>query len=264
MLKQKYGPWAVVTGGSEGVGASVARRLAKEGINVVLIARKPEALEETARGIRQDFGVEVRTGSIDLADYNAIEAARKLTDDIEVGLLFYNAGANKIRGNFIELEKSAYRDLIGVNVINQADFVHHYGALMQPRGRGGIVTTGSTASYLGSVTLATYGGVKAFSRIWTEAVWAECKPMGIDVLHLVINFTATPFMARAGYDISAAQDPDEVAEEAFAALGGEQPVHIMGGEKALEMVKARNAIDNRAGLIHTIATPRRDTGPEVK
>lgn len=264
MLNDKYGPWAVVTGGSEGVGASVARKLAAEGINLVLIARKLDALEETAKAIRAEYGVEVRTGSIDLADYNAIAAARRLTDDIDVGLLFYNAGANKVRGNFIELEKSAYRDLIGVNVINQADFVHHYGALMQPRGRGGIVTTGSTASYLGSVTLATYGGVKAFSRIWTEAVWAECKPMGIDVLHLVINFTATPFMARAGYDISAAQNPDEVADEAFAALGSGKPVHIMGGAAALEMVKARNAIDNRAELIHTIATPRRDRGPEEK
>ena len=146
MLKDKYGPWAVITGGSEGIGASVARKLAAEGIDIVLIARKVEALEETAHDIREKFGVEVRTGSIDLARYDAIDAARELTDDIEVGFLFYNAGANKIRGNFIELDKQTYRDLIGVNVINQADFLHHYGALMQPRGRGGIVMTGSTAS----------------------------------------------------------------------------------------------------------------------
>ncbi len=263
MLKDKYGPWAVITGGSEGIGASVARKLAGEGINLVLIARKADALEETAAGIRAKYGVEVRTGSIDLASYDAIEQACKLTDDIEVGFLFYNAGANKIRGNFIELDKQAYRDLIGVNVINQADFLHHYGALMQPRGRGGLVMTGSTASYLGSATLATYCGVKAFSRLWTEAVWAECKPMGIDVLHLVVNFTATPFMVRAGYDIGAAQSPDDVVEEAFAALGKE-PVHIMGGEAALEMMKRRNGIENRGELIHSIATPRREDGPRAK
>ena len=259
----KYGPWAVITGGSEGIGASAARKLAAAGSNIVLIARKADALEATASGIRADFGVEVRTGSIDLAGYDAIEQARKLTDDIEVGFLFYNAGANKVRGNFIDLDKQAYRDLIGINVINQADFLHHYGALMKPRSRGGIIMTGSTASYLGSATLATYCGVKAFSRLWTEAIWAECRPMGIDVLHLVVNFTATPYMARAGYDIGKAQSPDDVAQEAFDALGTE-PVHIMGGEAARDMMARRNGIEDRGDLILTIATPRREDGPRAK
>jgi short-subunit dehydrogenase len=134
---QKYGPWAVITGGSEGIGASAARKLAAEGVNIVLIARKVEALDLVAREIRETTGVEVRTGSIDLANYDAIAQVRKLTDDVDVGFLFYNAGANKIRGNFIELAKQDYRDLIGINVINQADFLHHYGSLMKPRGGGG-------------------------------------------------------------------------------------------------------------------------------
>jgi short-subunit dehydrogenase len=262
MRYDKYGPWAVITGGSEGVGASFARKLAADGINVVLVARKVEALEELAQEIRNTYRVEVRTKSVDLANYDAIKLVRDITDDIEVGFLIYNAGANKVRGNFIDLEPQAYRDLIGINVINQAEFLHHYGALMKPRGRGGIIMTGSTASYLGSVTLATYCGVKAFSRLWTESVWAECKPLGIDVLHLVINFTGTPAMVRAGYDISKAQSPDDVAQEGLDALG-RGPVHIMGGEAAKEMMARRNGVENRGDLIHSIATPRREAGPRA-
>jgi short-subunit dehydrogenase len=262
MAYEKYGPWAVITGGSEGIGASFARKLAADGVNVVLVARKVEPLEELAEEIRA-MGVQARTRSVDLADHNAIDQVREITDDIDVGFLIYNAGANKVRGNFIELEPKAYRDLIGINIINQAEFLHHYGALIKPRGSGGIIMTGSTASYLGSATLATYCGVKAFSRLWTESIWAECKPMGIDVLHLVINFTATPAMVRAGYDISKAQSPDDVAQEALDALGKE-PVHIMGGKAAEEMMARRNGIENRGDLIFTIATPRREDGPRQK
>lgn len=262
MSYEKYGPWAVITGGSEGIGASFARKLAADGINVVLVARKVEALEELAKEIRKTYGVEVRTKSVDLANHDAIDRVREVTDDIEVGFLIYNAGANKIRGDFIDLEPQAYRDLIGISVVGQTEFLHHYGALMKPRGRGGIIMTGSTASYLGSASLATYCGVKAFSRLWTEAVWAECKPMGIDVLHLVINFTATPAMVRAGYDISKAQSPDDVAQEALDALGKE-PVHIMGGEAAKVMMSRRNEVENRGDLIHSIATPRREDGPRA-
>jgi short-subunit dehydrogenase len=258
----KYGPWAVVTGGSEGIGASFARRFAAAGINVVLFARSEGPLDALAAELRRDHGIEVRARSLDLGDYTAIDRAREVTDDIDVGFLAYTAGANKIRGNFIDLEPRVYRDQIGINVVNQAEFLHHYGALMKPRGRGGIVMCGSTASYLGAETLATYCGVKAFSRLWTEAIWAECQPMGIDVLHLVINFTATPAMVRAGYDISKAQAPDEVVAEALDALGRE-PVHIMGGTAAQEMMARRNGIENRGDLIRSIATPRREEGPRA-
>jgi len=253
---EKYGPWALIIGGSEGVGASFARRLAAEGYSIVLVARKQAPLDELADELRAG-GTEVRTLSVDMALSDALEKVRSVTDDIEVGFLIYNAGANKVRGNFLELDAADYRALMAINIMGQVEFTRHYGALMKDRGRGGIILTGSTASYLGSATLATYCGVKAFSRLWGEALWAECAPMGIDVLHLVINFTATPYMARAGYDISKAQSPDEVADEALANLG-KVPVHIMGGEPALEMMKRRSQFENRGDLIATIATPRRE------
>src|SRR5262245_20808234 len=125
----KYGPWALVVGGSEGIGASFARKLAAEKLNVVIVARKQEPLDELAKELRETSGVEVRAVSADLSRPEALDKVRAATDDVEIGFLIYNAGANNTRGNFIELEPQVYRSVIAINVVGQAEFVRHYGAL---------------------------------------------------------------------------------------------------------------------------------------
>jgi short-subunit dehydrogenase len=209
---QKYGPWAVVIGGSEGVGAAFARLLAADGFKLVLVARKPEPLDRIAAELRAE-GAEVRVLSADLSKSDVLESVRGVTDDIDVGLLIYNAGANDTRGLFIELPEAVTQSVIAINVLGQANFTRHYGALMAKRGHGGIILGGSLSSYLGSPTLAAYTASKAFSRIFSEALWAECKPLGVDVLHLNIGFTATPAMARLGMPIELAEPPETVARE---------------------------------------------------
>ncbi|MGO8861306.1 MAG: SDR family NAD(P)-dependent oxidoreductase [Acidimicrobiales bacterium] len=259
---EKYGPWALIVGGSEGIGAAFARALAAKNLNIVLVARKPEPLEELA-GTLRETGVEVRTVSADLSKADVLDKVRTATDDVEVGFLIYNAGANATRGNFVELDQQVYRSVININVVGQAEFTRHYGGLMKERGHGGIILTGSSSNFLGSVTLATYTGAKAFSRIFSEALWAECKPMGIDVLHMVINFTDTPAMRRLGMDTSIAQSPEEVAQEGLDNMEN-GPLLILGGEKALEMAIKRSQLVNRGDLIASIATPRRENIPHVK
>jgi uncharacterized protein len=262
MSIERYGPWALIVGGSEGIGAAFARALAAKGFNIVLVARKPEPLEELAEELRETH-VEVRTVSADLSETGVLERVRAATDDVEVGFLIYNAGANATRGNFVELDPDVYRSVINITVVGQAEFTRHYGGLMKERGRGGIILAGSSSNFLGSVTLATYTGAKAFSRIFGEALWAECKPMGIDVLHLVINFTDTPAMRRLGMDTSTAQSAEEVAQEALDNIEN-GPLLILGGEKALEMAIKRSQLVNRGDLITSIATPRRENIPHVK
>jgi uncharacterized protein len=254
MDRQKYGPWALIIGGSEGVGAAFARKLAAAGFKVALVARKPGPLEEVAGELR---GTEVRTLSVDMSKPDAIDRVRTVTDDVEVGLLIYNAGANSIRGNFVELEPEVYRAVIGVNVVGQTELAHHYGALMCQRRRGGIILCGSTSGYMGAPTLAAYTASKAFSRIFSEALWVECRPFGVDVLHLNIGFTATPAMARLGMDLTAAQPPDEVAQEGLDNIAN-GPVWIVGGPRNLEIATNRSTVENRAEAILTFATPRRD------
>lgn len=252
---QRYGPWALIIGGSEGVGAAFARKLAACGFRLVLIARKETPLRQLADELAAE-GVEVRRLSVDMSRPDALDRVRTVTDDIEVGLLIYNAGANNTRGAFVELEPEVFRAVIGVNVIGQSEFARHYGGLMRERGRGGMILTGSMAGYMGAPSLAAYCGAKAFSRIFSEALWAECRPLGIDVLHLAVGFTATPAMARLGYDLNAAQSPEAVAQEGLDNIAN-GPVWIMGGEGNLKLAIARSRVTDRAEAIQASATPPR-------
>lgn len=252
----KYGPWALIVGGSEGVGAAFARKLAADGFKLVLTARKIGPLEDLAQELRAG-GAEVRILSADLTRPDVLDELRAITDDIEVGLLIYNAGANNTRGNFVELPPEVTRGIIAINVIGQSEFARHYGALMCRRGRGGMILTGSQSGYMGSPSLAAYTGSKAFSRIFSEALWSECAPFGVDVLHLNIGFTATPAMERLGIDISAAQVPEEVAQEGLDNIAN-GPVWIVGGEASRERARNRSVVDNRAEAIRAFATLARE------
>jgi short-subunit dehydrogenase len=258
----KYGPWALIVGGSEGVGADCARQLARQGFNIVLVARKPEPLQALANELAAT-GVEVRHASVDLSQPDALAATRAVTDDLEVGLLLYLAGANETRGDFFDLDPKVYRGVIAINVIGQVEFTHHYGGRMRARGRGGIVLAGSLSNFCGAATLAPYTGAKAFSRIFTESLWAECAQMNIDVLHVVLGFTDTPAMRRLGLDTRSAQSADEAARETLAAIGA-GPLLILGGEPNFKIAAARSQLADRADVIRTGATPRRESMQHVR
>jgi short-subunit dehydrogenase len=256
MELEKYGPWALITGGSEGVGAGFARKLAADGFKLVLAARKTGPLEELAAELRAG-GSEVRILSADLSKPDVLDRVREVTDDIDIGLLIYNAGANDTRGLFVELPEAVTQAVIAINVLGQANFARHYGAKMCGRGRGGIILTGSLGGYMGAPTLVAYTAAKAFSRTFTEGLWAECRPLGVEVLHLVIGFTATPAMARLGMDLTHAQQPEEVAQEGLDNLAN-GPVWIAGGEANRERARQRSVIDGRGEAIAVHATPPRE------
>ena len=96
----RYGPWALIAGGSEGVGAAFAQQLGAAGINLVLVARSPGPLEEAAAAARA-LGVEVRTVSVDLLKADSVDQVRRTTDGLDVGLLVFNAGANTYGGDVV-------------------------------------------------------------------------------------------------------------------------------------------------------------------
>ncbi len=256
---KKYGPWALITGGSEGVGAEAARQLAADGFKLVLVARKPDPLEALKAELEAG-GAEVRVKSVDLSANDALAQVRSVTDDIEVGLMFYNAGANSVRGDFVDLDRAITQQVINVNVIGQADFSRHYGKLMCDRGRGGIVLTGSTGGYSGSATIVTYAAVKAFSRIFSEGLWLECGAKGVDVVHLCIGFTATPAMERLGLPIEFAETSEEVARQGLENLTN-GPVWVVSTKGTRDGARSANEFDNRAEVVrkHTVP-PRESTG----
>lgn len=256
MDSNKYGPWGLIVGGSEGVGAAFARKLAGQGFKLILVARKVGPLEELATEL-QAGGTEVRILSADLSKADVLEKVRAVTDDVEVGILIYNAGANNTRGNFVELPAQVTDSVIAINVLGQVNFARHYGAMMCRRRRGGIILTGSLGGYLGSPSLAAYTASKAFSRIFSEALWGECAAFGVDVLHLNIGFTATPAMARLGMDISVAEPPENVAQQGLDNIAN-GPVWIVTTKGNLERVRRISGVEDRAAIVRTFAIPPRE------
>ena len=115
----KYGPWAVIAGGSEGVGAEFATQLADQGFNLVLLARKEGPLAEAADASRAR-GVEVRTLSVDLLAPDALDRIRQITDDIDVGLFIYNAGANTYGHEFATGDLTRFQSVIDLNIQSTA------------------------------------------------------------------------------------------------------------------------------------------------
>lgn len=227
----KYGPWAVIAGGSEGVGAEFAQQLASDGFNLVLIARKSGPLEDTAQRCR-GLGAQVRALALDLLDAGAVPRIIAQTADLEVGLLIYNAGANTCSAPFLDADLSDFHRVIDLNMMRMLDLVQHFGRLMRSRRRGGILLVGSMAGTHGSVCQSVYTGVKAFGRLFAESLWIELRDYGVDVLELVLGVTRTPAMERVGlnFDVPGltVSEPADVAREGLANLAN-GPVFIVSG-----------------------------------
>ncbi|AKK30553.1 SDR family oxidoreductase [Mycobacterium sp. EPa45] len=244
----KYGPWAVIAGGSEGVGAEFARLLAEAGVNLVLIARKPGPLEETAQRCREG-GVEVRTIAADLLDPESVSRIADQTADIDVGLLIYNAGASTCNELFVETKLSEFQKVIDLNVTRMLEMVQHFGRHMVGRSRGGIMIVGSLSGYMGAWRHTVYSGAKAFSRIFAESLWLELRECNVDVLELVLGVTRTPAMERVGLNFDApgilVNEPAEVAAEGLAHLA-DGPVWVAGGNA--ERAQA-NSTPDRARVV---------------
>lgn len=260
----KYGPWAVVAGGSEGVGAAYAEQLAAAGINLVLLARKPEPLEETAASARTK-GVEVRALSVDLTEPSSLERIRAITDDLEVGLLIYNAGANTYGHEFVTGDLSRFHRVIDLNITGQLRLTHHFGNLMRERKRGGILLSGSVSGYLGSAQISIYSAVKSFGRVFAEGLWLEMRAHNVDVLELVVGVTRTPAMVRAGLNLDApglrVADPGDVAAQGLANLAN-GPVVVTEGN--LEFVRVRSGMNRRELLLSSRAEAKRLLPPPAK
>ena len=226
--KEKYGPWAVIAGGSEGIGECIARDLASAGINLVLLARKPGPLKALAGRLKDEFGVETRALAIDLTQPDMLDRVAGLTDDIDVGLLVYNAGASHRTGPFLDWPVEDVLKVIHLNVDGQALLAHHFGRRLRARGRGGIVLIGSMAGNAGSPSVVAYAGAKAFSQIFGEGLWWELKQEGVDVLQVVVGPTATPAMERLGitYHEGEAVRSEDVARHALANIA-DGPVFVM-------------------------------------
>jgi short-subunit dehydrogenase len=208
---ERYGPWAVVAGASEGVGASLARLLGERGVNVVLVSRRQSALDEVAATV----ATETRTVVIDLSEADAASTLAKEVADLEVGLVVYNAGADPYMAKFADKPVETWQEMVTRNCVTVVGVTHHFGTQMVGRGRGGIVLVTSGAAWAGGGHLAIYGASKAFDLVLAESLWAEMGPAGVDVLAMVLGQTDTPAFRRIlnGRESPGMADPDDVARD---------------------------------------------------
>jgi len=257
---ERYGPWAVVAGASEGVGRELARQVAAQGVNCILLARREAPLTALAEEIRRESGVECIGASVDLAAQDALERILAAVGPREVGLYISNAGADPNGSRFLDRKIEVWDQLVGLNVGTTLRACHHFGGLMRERRRGGLLLVGSGAAFGGAPSMAVYSGAKAFALRFGEGLWAELRPFGVDVLSLVLGITDTPALhellqEKGQPPPSRMASPARVAEVGLDRLP-HGPVYSWG-----PLAKLRAAlVRRRVGLV--AAMSRKIFGPD--
>ncbi|MGH7898691.1 MAG: SDR family NAD(P)-dependent oxidoreductase [Candidatus Binatia bacterium] len=247
-FRSRYGPWALVAGGSVGMGGEYSRQLARRGLNVVLIAETADPLEAFAASLAAEHGVETRSAVIDLSRPDVVAAVDHVTRDLEIGLLVYNA-AHSVVGRFLEIPLADKLRTIDVNCRGPLLLAHHFAPRMVERRRGGIILVSSLAGFQGQAMVGTYAATKAFDLVLGEVLWEELRDHGVDVLAFCPGATRTPnFLAtrpRAGGMLSAPlMDPAETVAEALAALG-DGPTRIAGRQNRMAALVLHRLLPRR-------------------
>lgn len=218
--KHKYGPWALITGASSGIGAAFAYQLAKQGLNLVLIARRKERLEKLGHQLENEFSIQVKTVKVDLLQEGFLEEIRKTTNSLEIGLLVNNAGLWKM-GEYLEISQEDEFKMIDLNIKAPAILTHHFAIHMADRRRGGIINVASMFSYMGVPYSAVYAATKAYELVKSESLWYELKKKEIDVLSLNPGLTLSEM--TSDFDFShmpmSLMKPEIVVKTALISLG---------------------------------------------
>jgi uncharacterized protein len=212
----KYGPWALVAGASDGLGAAFAAGLAERGVNVVLLARRQALLDEVAAEINSRTSAQTHTLAIDLAQPGAASAIAAATSELEIGFLVYCAGADPNFKPFLTNPIEAAETMVQRNCMVPMQLCHHFAPVMVKRGSGGIVIFGSGAGLAGGPNMVAYGASKAFDMVFAEALWAELHDKGVDVLGLILGKTDTPALRQLEHSRGQIDSPDDMPPGAAA------------------------------------------------
>lgn len=251
-LAAKYGPWAVITGASEGTGSAFAHRLVDAGVKVVLVARREGPLAALAAELEAKGG-ECVTASVDLSADDAATRIIAAAGTREVGLLIANAGADPNGSMFLDKDLAAWDQLVTMNVNTTMRLAHHFGQAMRTRKRGGMILVGSGACYGGLSGLSAYCASKAFVLAFAEGLWAELRHDNVDVLNLVLGRTDTPAHRKILEESGQAIPTDMASSEEVAAIGLAQlphgPIYNWGQPNDVAGMAPNSPDDRRARIL---------------
>ncbi len=218
---ERYGPWALVAGASEGVGRAFAETLASRGLNVVLLARRKPVLDDVASSIERQYKVRTRVIALDLAATDVAARLMAEVNDLEIGFFVYCAGADSNFKPFLSSPLEVAESMLHRNCNVLMQLCHHLCGPMAKRGRGAAVIFGSGAGFAGTQNMVAYAATKAFDMVFAEALWCELKPKGVNVLGLILGETDTPALRRLRHERGLAKSPDEPVK------GAETPQYVV-------------------------------------
>ena len=221
-FKEKYGPWALVTGATSGIGEAISDEIASRGINIVLVARKTDELELKAAALKTKYQIDTQIVSADLSTEEGIDKVKTSTKELPIGLLTVAAGL-EVNGAFEKNDIQKELKVVQININATLQLTHHFAEKMVSVGKGGIILVASLSGHMPNPYFANYAGTKAYVLNFGASLYGELKPKGVDVTVLSPGLTNTPMTKDNGVDWSKtpmqAMSPEEVAQTAVNALG---------------------------------------------
>ena len=255
----QFGPWAVVTGASSGIGREFAHHLAAAGINVVLVARRLAMLQDLDGALAEHYGVDCRAVGVDLSDPGALTPIADATADIDVGLLVSNAGA-ALPGPFLNSDLQAQRAILRLNTAAHLGLSHHFGQRLARRGRGGIILVSALGAIHGVPGLANTAATKAYVASLGAGLHVELAKHGVHVTVLHPGPTRTPALAELGLDPDkmpiSPMLPNDCAREALRALARNRARCIPGRINRVTAALAPPAL-TRSVMARILSRPAR-------
>ncbi len=228
----KYGPWALVTGASSGMGAAFARHLAERKLNLVLVARREDRLQDLAHELEQKGSIQARVVPVDLSRDDFMPTVKDATDGLEINLLVNNAGM-EMTGDFLSNDLDAELRMVHLNCRAPLILTHSYGKDMKDRHRGGIIFLSSIVGFVGVPVWSHYAATKGHTLLFAEGLAEELTREGIDVLALCPGFTRTELMEFTQFGKILSMAPDTVVRIALKSLGRKRQVTIGVGNKII-------------------------------
>jgi uncharacterized protein len=251
----RHGPWAVVAGASEGLGAAFATELSRRGLDLILVARRPEPLAALAARLP----TRIVTVVADLGTAEGVSAVVTAAAGHEVGLVVANAAYSPI-GPFISLTASQTDQAVRLNCAALVALAHAFLPAMVERRRGGMVIMSSLAGQQGTPPITVYAATKAFGAVLADGLWAEMRPHGVDVVACVAGAIATPGLA--GVSAKAAPGtlpPERVVTAALRGLG-RGPRVVPGAAMRMSSVLMSRVLPRRTAIA-IISRASRDLTP---
>jgi short-subunit dehydrogenase len=234
--KQQFGPWAMVTGASSGIGKEFARQLAASGLNLVLVARRLPLLELIGQHLAQEYLIAYRALALDLSQESFLDRLVVATNDLDIGLVVSNAGTLNV-GEFVHMDPTSLHHMVRLSVLAHLDLAHHFGERFSARRRGGIILLSGMGASQGVPYTANDSATRAYVLTLGETLNVELKPHHVHVTVLLPGPTETPLLDKIGMDPQhmpmKPMTVEQCVSEGLAAFNANRPSHLAGAVNRL-------------------------------